>query len=150
MDLSEPARRPDSFAGIIARRVLIVVGALSLPAGCSGTMDGVVRGEGTRVAFQYNQGLDRDFYEATVDGEHFKGQAVQADARAGVGVGFDQGAVFPVIASSTSGSFVAVMFGDNGSTMRCNMNYADSSGFTPAGGVGICRHSDGRSIDVMW
>ena len=34
--------------------------------------------------------------------------------------------------------------------MRCNMNYADSSVFTPAGGVGMCRHNDGRSIDVKW
>ena len=29
---------------------------------------------------------------------------------------------------------VAVLFGDKGSTMRCNMNYADSSGFTTMGG----------------
>ena len=113
-------------------------------------MDGVVRGEGTRVTIRYEQGMDRDFYEMTVDGENFKGQAVHADARTGVGVGFAAGAAVPVITSSTSGNIVAVMFGDQGSTMRCNMNYADSSGFTTMGGVGVCQHSDGRLIDIMW
>ena len=123
---------------------------LTLVVACAGTMQGVVRGEGTRVTFKYEQGLDRDFYEATIDGEHFKGQAVHADARTGVGVGSADGTMVSVITSSTSGNIVAVMFGDRGSTMRCNMNYADSSGFTTMGGVGICEHSEGRVIDIMW
>ena len=136
-----------------SRRILrsILAGStLTLLAACGGTMDGVVRGEGTRVTFKYEQGMDRDYYHATIDGEYFKGQAVQADARTAVGVGFAVGTTVPVITSSTSGNFVAVMFGDRGSTMRCNMNYADSSGFTTFGGVGVCQHSDGRVIDIMW
>ena len=123
---------------------------LTLLVACAGTMQGVVRGEGTRVTFKYEQGMDRDFYEATIGGEYFKGQAVHADARTGVGVGVADGRAVPVITSSTSGNFVAVMFGDKGSTMRCNMNYADSSGFTTMGGVGVCQHSEGRVIDIMW
>ena len=129
---------------------ILAGGALALLAACGGAMQGVVRGEGARVTFQYEQGMDRDFYEATIDGEHFKGQAVHADARTGVGVGFAAGTMVPVVTSSTSGNMVAVMFGDRGSTMRCNMNYADSSGFTTMGGVGVCQHSDGRAIDIMW
>ena len=135
------------------RRILpnILAGsALALLVGCGGTMDGVVRGEGTRVTFKFEQGMDRDFYQATIDGENFKGQAVQADARSSVGIGFAAGTTVPVFTSSTSGNVVAVMFGDRGSTMRCNMNYADSSGFTTLGGVGVCEHSDGRAIDIMW
>ena len=124
--------------------------ALTLLVACAGTMEGVVRGEGTHVTIRYEQGFDRDLYETTVDGEKFKGQAVFADARTGVGVGFGAGTTVPVVVSSTSGNIVAVMFGDQGSTMRCNMNYADSSGFTTAGGVGVCQHSDGRIIDVIW
>ncbi len=115
--------------------------------GCGGTMQGVIRGDGTRVPFQYEQGMDRDFYTATIDGETFKGQAVQANARTGIGTSFSGETV---IVSSTSGNFVATMFGNKGSSLRCNMNYADSSGFTTAGGVGVCQHSDGRVIDVMW
>ena len=128
------------FSGIGFK--ILTVSILALMVACSGTMDGVVRGEGSRVTFQYEQGFDRDFYEATIDGENFKGQAVYADAVSGVVAG--------VFASLTSGNLVAVMFGDRGSTMRCNMNYADSSGFTSMGGVGICQHSDGRVIDIMW
>ncbi len=116
------------LAGIILKAA--ACGTLALLAACSGTIDGVIRGEGGRVTFRYEQGMDRDFYEAIIDGERFKGQAVRAYAR--------------------SGNFVAVMFGDRGSTIRCKMNYADSSGFTSMGGVGICRHSDGRIFDVMW
>ena len=123
---------------------------ITLLAACGGTMDGVVRGEGTHVTIRYEQGMDRDFYEMTVDGENFQGQAIQADARTGFGVGFAAGTAVPVVTSSTSGSFVAVMFGNQGSTMRCNMNYADSSGFTTSGGVGVCQHSDGRMIDIKW
>jgi len=114
---------------------------------CSGTMDGVIRNDGTRVTFEYEQGLDRDYYKANIDGENFNGQAVQSDARTSTHSNFDFGTVYT---SSSSGKFVAVMFGDRGSTLRCNMNYADSSGFTTSGGVGVCEHSDGRIIDIMW
>lgn len=125
----------------------IVVGAI---AGCGGTMQGVIRGEGTPVQFQYEQGLDRDYYTAVVDGEQFSGQAINAGASSGTGTVFAGGNVGTVVVSSTTGEFVAVLLGDRGSTMRCQMNYADSSGFTSMGGVGACQHSDGRVIDVTW
>ena len=142
------ALEPKKFTRIILK--VAICGALTLLVACSGAIDGVVRNEGSRVTILYKQGMDRDFYEATIDGEFFKGQAVQAEARTGAGIGFFRGTTVPVITSSTSGNIVAVMFGDKGSTIRCNMNYADSSGFTSMGGVGICQHSDGRIIDVMW
>ena len=148
MASNESAREPKCLTGTILK--VLAGSTLVFLVACGGTMDGVVRGEGTRLTFLYKQGMDRDFYEATIDGEHFKGQAVQADARTSVGVGLAAGTTIPVITSSASGNIVAVMFGDRGSTMRCHMNYADSSGFTPIGGVGICHHSDGRTIDIMW
>ena len=123
---------------------LVTIIALS---GCEGAMQGVVRGEGTRVQFQYEQGVSSDSYTAIVDEETFKGKAVFADSRSGYG--FDSNfnsAVF----STTSGKIVATLFGDKNSTLRCNMTYADSSGFTSLGGVGVCQHSDGRIIDVIW
>jgi hypothetical protein len=131
------------------RSLCFSVGLLAL-VGCGGTMQGVIRGEGTPVQFQYEQGLDRDFYTAVVDGEQFSGQAVNAGASSGVGTVFAGGEVGNVFVSTTTGEFVAVLLGDQGSTMRCQMNYADSSGFTSFGGVGICQHSDGRVIDVTW
>lgn len=119
-------------------------------AGCSGEMQGMVRGEGTRVQFQYEQGFEKDFYKANIDGEAFEGQAVYADARSGVGTAFGTGFPTTVLTSTTSGNLVATMFGNRGSTLRCQMNYASSFGETSAGGVGVCNHSDGRIIDVMW
>lgn len=131
-------------------RLVIAAAAFAGLSACSGTMQGVVRGEGTRVQFEYEQGMDRDFYRTTIDGESFSGQAVDAGASTGVGNVFYDGAIGTVLTTNTTGNFVAVLLGDQGSTMRCQMNYADSSGFTTAGGVGICRHSDGRVIDVVW
>ncbi len=120
-------------------------------ASCSGTMQGVIRGEGTPVQFQYEQGMDRDFYTATIDGENFSGQAVDAGASSGYGnVYTTDGGIGSIFTTTTSGNFVAVMMGDKGSSMRCQMNYADSSGFTSVGGVGICKVSDGRIIDITW
>ncbi|MEM6760982.1 MAG: hypothetical protein AAF601_16025 [Pseudomonadota bacterium] len=113
-------------------------------------MTAVVRGEPTPVQFQYEQGLDRDFYTAVLDGEVFSGQAVDAGATSVAGTVFTSGGTGSVFGTTTSGNFVAVLLGDKGSSMRCQMNYADSSGFTSLGGVGICEVSDGRIIDVIW
>lgn len=131
------------------RSLLMAAGCVALSA-CSGVMQGVVRGEGTRVPFEYEQGMDRDYYRTTIDGESFSGQAIDAGATTGVGTVLSGSAVGTVITSNSSGNFVAVLLGDMGSSIRCQMNYADSSGFTAAGGVGICQHSDGRVIDVTW
>ena len=130
--------------------ILVVSVSAMIVTGCGGTMQGVVRGEGTPVQFQYEQGLDRDFYAAVVDGEQFSGEAINAGASSGVGTVFAGGQTGSVFVSTSTGEFVAVLLGDQGSTMRCEMNYADSSGFTSMGGVGLCQHSDGRIIDVTW
>ena len=131
-------------------RLVISAAAIGALSACSGTMQGVVRGEGARVQFQYDQGMDRDFYRTIIDGESFSGQAVDAGASTGVGNVFYDGGIGTVFTTNSTGNIVAVLLGNKGSTMRCQMNYADSSGFTTAGGVGICRHSDGRVIDVIW
>lgn len=131
------------------RKYVVLASALFL-FGCGGTMTGVVRGTGAPVRIQYEQGMDRDIYTATIDGEHFKGNAVHADARSGFGTAYHNGASVNVFTTSSSGNIVAVLIGDRGSSMRCQMHYADSSGFTSMGGVGLCKLSDGRLIDVVW
>ena len=128
------------------RGTLLGLIALAGMAACSGTMDGVVRGDGTRVELQYEQGLHRDYFTAVVDGESFKGQGVFAAANTSIGSGLGGIAA----ANSYGSNVVAVMFGNEASTMHCNLNYADSTGFTSAGGIGVCEHSDGRIIDVIW
>jgi hypothetical protein len=136
--------------------LLAVVGVIA--TACGGTMQGVIRDSGTPIQFSYEQGMSSDTLTAVVDGETFQGKAVMTDARTTVGnvygntygsggVGFTSGTV---IGSSYSGRVAATLFGNRGSTMRCQLQYADSSGFTTAGGVGVCQHSDGRVIDVLW
>lgn len=48
------------------------------------------------------------------------------------------------------GDVRALLFGSKGSSLRCEMTFADPMMGTSAGGVGACQHSDGRVIDVMW
>jgi hypothetical protein len=128
----------------------ITIGAFVLLIACSGEMQGVVRGEGTPVQFQYEQGMESDAYTAQVGEEQFSGKAVQADSRSGFGTVFGTGMPSTIMTSSSSGNFVATLIGNRGSSLRCQMNYASSLGETSAGGVGVCNHSDGRVIDVVW
>ena len=131
-------------------KVLGFAAALTIFGACSGQMQGVVRGEGTPIQFNYDQGMESDTYTAVIDGESFTGKAVQADARSGFGTMLGAGMPTSVFTSSTSGNMVATMLGNRGSTLRCQMNYASSMGETSSGGVGVCNHSDGRIIDIVW
>ena len=140
------------------RKALLVTVIAAVVGGCAGTMQGIVRGEGTRLQFAYEQGMMSYTYTVEIDGEVFSGRSVMVDSGETFATAF--GTTFAatsstsssatVIASSTSGRFKATLLGNRGSTLRCLMQYADSSGFTTSGGVGECIHSDGRVIDVVW
>ena len=140
------------------RKALLITVIAVVVGGCAGTMQGVVRGDGTPLVFSYEQGMISDTYTVEIDGEKFSGRAVMVDAAETFATAF--GTTFgatsltsssvTVISSSTSGRFKATLLGNRGSTLRCLMQYADSSGFTTLGGVGECIHSDGRVIDVVW
>lgn len=122
------------------------VSAFSVLSACSGNMQGIVRGTGKPVVFAYEQGMSSDSLKATVDQEAFAGKAVMRGASTTVGnVGMST-----LVASSYTGDFVAKLIGNRGSTLSCQLQYADTSGFTTAGGVGVCQHSDGRIIDIVW
>lgn len=109
-------------------------------------MQGVVRGTGQPVVFAYEQGMSSDSLTAVVDQEAFAGKAVMRGASTTVG----NFGMTTLVASTYTGDFVATLIGSRGSTLSCQLQYADSSGFTTAGGVGVCQHSDGRIIDIVW
>jgi hypothetical protein len=142
---------------IIMKLFLIGLIAFSLSGCMSGTMRGAMS-DNQAVSFNYEQGFSSDTYTAVIDGEHFEGKAVMVDATTTFGTAFGSaysqyGSAFGSansIAFSSSGKVKAVMIGSRGSTLRCLMNYADSSGITSSGGVGECIHSDGRRIDIVW
>ena len=137
----------------IAISVAFVLGLV----GCGGDMSGV-SSKGEFVKFRYEQGMSSDTYYATIGSESFKGRAVMVDAKTTFGTAFGSayssyGSVVgtsSAVGFSSGGKVKAVMLGSQGSTLRCLMQYADSSGFTTAGGVGECIHSDGSRIDVVW
>jgi hypothetical protein len=121
-------------------------------------MKGAIRGTGQPIQFAYTQGMHSDSLTAVIDGEAFEGKAVMRGASSSVGTGYGTAfsggnVVFTpvtVFGSTTTGDFVATLLGNRGSSLNCELQYADSSGFTTAGGVGVCRHSDGRIIDIVW
>jgi len=125
---------------------LIFSSMFAVLSGCSGNMQGVVRGTGQPVVFAYEQGMSSDSLTAVVDQEAFAGKAVMRGASTTVG----NFGMTTLVASTYTGDFVATLIGSRGSTLSCQLQYADSSGFTTAGGVGVCQHSDGRIIDIVW
>ena len=138
----------------------ILLGAILVAtlSACGGNMQGVVRGTGQPVTFAYEQGMSSDSLTAEIDGEAFAGKAIMRGASTTVGTAFGTATAATttafgtstLIGSSYTGDFVATLIGNRGSTLSCQLQYADSSGFTTAGGVGVCQHSDGRVIDIVW
>jgi hypothetical protein len=146
--------------GINMRMKSILLGAILVAtlSACGGNMQGVVRGTGQPVTFAYEQGMSSDSLTAEIDGEAFAGKAVMRGASTTAGTAFGTATAgtttafgtSTLIGSSYTGDFVATLIGNRGSTLSCQLQYADSSGFTTAGGVGVCQHSDGRVIDIVW
>jgi hypothetical protein len=132
------------------RNLVFLFAVFSGLGGCAGEMTGQIRGTGERIVFAYQQGIDSDTYTATIGDESFVGKAVMDGSTSGVGTVFGSGLDATVFGATTTNRFVAVLLGDKGSSLNCQMRYADASGFTTSGGVGLCTHSDGRLIDVVW
>jgi len=143
---------------------LIAVSLILILTGCAGTMQGMIRGSGQVVSINYDQAISHDNLRVSLpDGETFIGKAVQVGNSVSIGQSF--GSAFGVsssgrtfaaagsgfgVVSTFTGNVEAVLFGNRGRSMQCRLRYADSSGFTTAGGVGVCETSDGKVIDVMW
>ena len=145
-------------------QIIVVLLGVSFLAGCSGAMNGMIRESGEPVSITYEQGMSSDSLVITMpDGEIFKGRAVRVGSSTGIASGFGAASVYGSggssaygtgssfgVVSTHTGNLQATLFGDRKHTMRCSFQYADTSGYTPEGGVGVCETSDGRVIDVQW
>ena len=132
------------------KNFLILLPCLLLVA-CSGTMQGVVRGSGEQIVLNYEQGMETDFLTTTIDKEQFEGKAVMRGASSFTGSSVaGDGTHATIYGTTTTGDVVAKLIGDKGSILNCDLQYADSSGFTTSGGIGVCKHNDGRIIDIIW
>ncbi len=143
-----------------AARLTAVV-LLATLAGCDGAMKGMVRGSGDSVRFNYKMNLYSDDLDVTLpDGESFRGKAVPVGNTRTTSTATQANPekkdkhAKPVVTHSqsetTTGSAEAVLFGNRGRSMRCNLKYADTGGAIVVGGVGSCTVSDGKVIDVSW
>ncbi len=137
------------------RFLVISALGLSVLAGCSGSMQGVIAGSSERPQISYEQGMDSDNLRVAMpSGEVFQGKLVHAGQTETVGFGTAVSgldtAFGTYFGSSTTGRMVGKLFSDQGRVMDCQMQYADASGFTTAGGVGQCQVVGGERIDVVW
>ena len=134
---------------LIALVVLLAFIGGIFPQGCApiiGIMPGMLEGE--RVTFTYNyMPLSIVKVERTgklsvtlPDGEHFKGEYIQQS------VSGSPGSLY----YSLSKGLEALLLGDKGNSMECRFVLTDKVGGIDWGGIGICRVSDGRNINVKW
>ena len=133
------ARQPTP--GLRRKLAFCAVAAVSL-AGCSGNMEGTVRGDGTLVHLSYEPGAFANILFVEIDRERFSGRAVPLDPASFWFVG-------PGSAYAAEGNVYAIMPGNRGSMLRCVMESATRIDYVTPGDSGRCLHSDGRIIDVV-
>jgi hypothetical protein len=127
--------------------------SLLLLAACSADMRGAVHSSAGQplgpAKFHYEEtGIGSGSITAALpDGELFNGSytAVTALSSSSGWAKSDSGwAYVSGTSTANSGQFEAVLLGDRGHSMQCLFRGG------PFGGVGTCRVSDGRMIDMQW
>jgi len=131
---------------------MLLLSLLALVAGCSGSMQGVLRESGEEVSVASYKGLCLDSLLITLpDGETFIGYIT---APAG-GEAQDPACVVrygtlsaPGAVASAGSDPESVLFSDRMNMMRCELTVSASSRWRAASGTGTCRLPDSRAIDV--
>lgn len=136
---------------------IIFTGALLLStAGCSGTMDGLIRSDAARIQITYTDSrvAVAELFAELPSGEKFRGKSERFDTKqeamtAGVAGGKDESVVFPALQTFPANA-KAVLSGSRGGKMACRFKLTDVIIGFSSGGFGICQLSDGRVIDVFF
>ena len=119
---------------------------------CSGTMQGIVRNDARRVAFNYSDSKigTADVQVVMPEGEHFEGRV----ERGTDGTRSNSSSTISTDRFEAVETFVgnadAVLSGNRGNIMKCRFHLTDTIIGLPSGGFGICQVSDGRVIDIFF
>lgn len=135
----------------------IIMAALGLAACESiGTAQGVSNGK--PVSFDYQQGfLDNDgkLKVTMPDGELFQGKFVQrSSSNSGDEIIFgkkskNNGVIFNS-SESTSSLTQALLIGNRGNTMKCQLELSNPGSGIDEGGIGSCQVSNGETVDLSF
>ena len=119
---------------------------------CSGTMQGVVRKDARRVAFDYSDSKigTADVQVVMSEGERFEGRVERGTDRtrpnSSSTISTDR---FEAV-ETFGGNADAVLSGNRGNIMKCRFRLTDIIIGFSSGGFGICQASDGRVIDIFF
>ena len=120
---------------------------------CSGTLQGVVRKDARRVAFNYSDsriGTAADIQVVMPEGEHFEGRV----ERGTDGTRPNSSSTISTDRFEAVETFVgnadAVLSGNRGNIMKCRFHLTDIIIGFSSHGFGICQLSDGRVIDIFF
>ena len=125
---------------------------LALMTACSGTMQGVVRKDARRVAFDYSDSKigTADVQVVMPEGERFEGRVERGTDRtrsnSSSTISSDKFEAVEIF----DGNADAVLSGNRGNIMKCRFHLTDVIIGFSGGGFGICQLSDGRVIDIFF
>ena len=126
--------------------------------GCEST--GTIRGvsEGRSVQMEYEQGfLENDgILKVTMQsGETFSGKFVQkSSSKSGdawnIGESSDDDSLILSDSTTISSQAEAILIGNKGNTMKCKFQLSDPESGIDGGGIGSCRTSTGKMINMTF
>ena len=125
---------------------------LVVMAACSGSLQGVMRIDASRMSFNYSDSQigNANLQVVLPEGERFEGRTERGinltRPKAGTTASMDRfGAV-----EEFKGNAEALLSGDRGNIMQCRFLLGDIILGFKGGGFGICQLSDGRVIDIFF
>jgi hypothetical protein len=134
---------------------MLAIAALTMVAviGCSGTMNGVIRRDATRIDITYTDTRvsSAELFVVMPDGERFQGrtESLNKSKEMMQATADDISAHFQVM-QTFDGNAKANLTGSRGNLMKCRFKLADYILGLKGGGYGLCQMADGRVIDVFF
>jgi len=125
---------------------------LALMTACSGTMQGVVRKDARRVAFDYSDSKigTADVQVEMPEGERFEGRVERGTDRTRSNSSSTINSDKFEAVETFDGNADAVLSGNRGNIMKCRFHLTDIIIGFSSHGFGICQLSDGRVIDIFF